>query len=157
MDFSLTTCQIVFQSPQYTFIMWWLFFLDLFQVHDTMTYWFSIQYKSPDDDLDISIFTWYNFFFNFEFYRKFCIWCQEVVENTSMEWYKNWNYGMIVQETILHPITDIFKILQVEEKIWKSIQAKWILNKIGQFKIVSLWNTSVLCAAFINVVNFHNM
>ena len=27
-----------------------------------MKYWFSIQNSSPDDDLDISIFTWYNFF-----------------------------------------------------------------------------------------------
>ena len=51
----------------------------------TIEYWFSTQYGSPDDDLGISIFTWYNSIFIFE------IWIlreiqEVVVENTSVEW-----------------------------------------------------------------------
>ena len=41
-------------------------FLTFFKNFSTMTYLFSTQYRSPDDNLDISIFTWYNFIFNFE-------------------------------------------------------------------------------------------
>ena len=105
-----------------------------------------------------------------EFYRKFRIFCEEVVENASKEWYKNWRYtSRIVQEKTIHSITDIFKLLYRSrdnkrnysfytliiprfvfyylnkeyiriickrqfteyEKIWKSIQAKWILNTMG--------------------------
>ena len=74
-------------------------FVTLFKYMFSMTYWFSIQYRSPDDDLGISIFTWYLFFFTSKskFYGKCRLSYQEaVVENTkySMEWYKNWRCGI---------------------------------------------------------------
>ena len=79
-----------------------------------MTYWFSIQYRSAVDDLGISIFIHDIFFFNFEIWREMPYKCQEaVIENTSMEWYKK-RFCMIVHETTIYPITDIFKLQQVE-------------------------------------------
>ena len=87
-----------------------ILFLDLFQIHDSMTYWFSIQYSSSGDDLGINIFTRYHFSLTSksEFHRKICILCQEVVvENITMEWYKNWRYGIIVHETTRHLLYSI--------------------------------------------------
>ena len=96
-------------------------FLNLFQVHvhhDTMKYWFSIQYTSPDDNLRMSIFTWYLLFFNFE------IWVLREIPyikssgctkyKYGMEWYKYWVNSTIVHETTIYTITYILKLLQVE-------------------------------------------
>ena len=67
-------------------------FLTFLKYMFTKKYWFSVQWRSPDDDLDICIFTWYIFSLasKFKFYGKFRILhvCKEVVvEKTSMEWY----------------------------------------------------------------------
>ena len=63
----ITTYKILFQSTQHTDIMWWIFvFVTFFKYMLTLTYWFSIQYRSPDDDLYTRFFTWYNFIFIFE-------------------------------------------------------------------------------------------
>ena len=91
-------------------------FLNLFQVHvhhDTMKYWFSIQYRSPDDNLRMSIFTWYLLFFNFE------IWVLREIPyikssgctkyKYGMEWYKYW----VNRDNNLHNNIH-FKLLKVE-------------------------------------------
>ena len=87
---NITTYKILFQSTQHTDIMWWIFvFVTFFKYMLTLTYWFSIQYRSPDDDLGTNIFTWYNFIFIFEIWvlRAFPIMPIDCLKKNSMEWY----------------------------------------------------------------------
>ena len=144
----------------------------------TMRYWFSIKYTSLGHKYPYMIS--FSLTLESQFYGKFRIFYQEVVvvENTifSMEWYENWRCGMIVHETTIYRIRNIFKLLHVEGvlvvlkflytvnlsvlllffflkklhfkniRIIHKTQAKWILNTKFLIK------TRVLCATFTKVV-----